>query len=168
MYVDKHSRQILTEQDLCNLYMSDPTRTIRNALIEASITFSDILEVNNIPECTVYQPDELSTIEFDKINQQLWYIPVEYQNYDIATFVLDQCKTEEELQRAGTELLMFQEREMFPLLRYLKYLVDTMRKHNVMWGVGRGSSVSSYVLYLMGVHRINSLFYDLSIDEFLK
>lgn len=168
MYVDKHSRQILTEQDLCNLYMSDPTRTIRNALIEASITFSDILEVNNIPECTVYQPNELSTIEFDKINQQLWYIPVEYQNYDIATFVLDQCKTEEELQRAGTELLMFQEREMFPLLRYLKYLVDTMRKHNVMWGVGRGSSVSSYVLYLMGVHRINSLFYDLSIDEFLK
>lgn len=168
MHVDKHSRQILTEQDLCNLYMSDPTRTIRNALIEASITFSDILEVNNIPECTVYQPNELSTIEFDKINQQLWYIPVEYQNYDIATFVLDQCKTEEELQRAGTELLMFQEREMFPLLRYLKYLVDTMRKHNVMWGVGRGSSVSSYVLYLMGVHRINSLFYDLSIDEFLK
>jgi DNA polymerase III alpha subunit len=126
------------------------------------------LEVNNIPECTVYQPDELSTIEFDKINQQFWYIPVEYQNYDIATFVLDQCKTEEELQRAGIELLMFQEREMFPLLRYLKYLVDTMRKHNVMWGVGRGSSVSSYVLYLMGVHRINSLFYDLSIDEFLK
>lgn len=168
MYVDKHSRQILTEQDLCNLYMSDPTRTIRNALIDTSITFSDILEVNNIPECTVYQPDELSTIEFDKINQQLWYIPVEYRNYDIATFVLDQCKTEEELQRAGTELLMFQEREMFPLLRYLKYLVDTMRKHNVMWGVGRGSSVSSYVLYLMGVHRINSLFYDLSIDEFLK
>lgn len=168
MHVDKHSRQILTEQDLCNLYMSDPTRTIRNALIDTSITFSDILEVNNIPECTVYQPDELSTIEFDKINQQLWYIPVEYQNYDIATFVLDQCKTEEELQRAGTELLMFQEREMFPLLRYLKYLVDTMRKHNVMWGVGRGSSVSSYVLYLMGVHRINSLFYDLSIDEFLK
>ena len=148
--------------------MSDPTRIIRNALIETNITFSDILEVNNIPECTVYQPDDLSTIEFDKINQQLWYIPIEYQNYDIATFVLDQCKTEEELQRAGTELLMFQEREMFPLLRYLKYLVDTMRTHNVMWGVGRGSSVSSYVLYLMGVHRINSLFYDLSIDEFLK
>lgn len=168
MHVDKHSRQILSEQDLCNLYMSDPTRTIRNALIETSITFSDILEVSNIPECTVYQPDDLSTIEFDKINQQLWYIPIEYQNYDIATFVLDQCKTEEELQRAGTELLMFQEREMFPLLRYLKYLVDTMRTHNVMWGVGRGSSVSSYVLYLMGVHRINSLFYDLSIDEFLK
>jgi len=63
---------------------------------------------------------------------------------------------------------MFQERDMFMILRYLKYLVDTMRKHNIVWGVGRGSSVASYVLYLLGVHRINSLHYDLSIDEFLK
>jgi DNA polymerase III alpha subunit len=57
---------------------------------------------------------------------------------------------------------------MFMLLCYMKYLVDTMRKHNIVWGVGRGSSVSSYVLYLIGIHRINSLTYDLSIDEFLK
>jgi DNA polymerase III alpha subunit len=148
--------------------MSDPTRIIRNALIETSITFSDILEVNNVPECTVYQSDELSTIEFDKINQQFWYIPVEYQNYDIATFVLDQCKTEEELQRAGKELLLYQERDMFVLLQYLKYLVDTMRNNNIVWGVGRGSSVASFVLYLIGVHKINSLYYDLPIEEFLK
>jgi DNA polymerase III alpha subunit len=57
---------------------------------------------------------------------------------------------------------------MFVLLQYLKYLVDTMRKNNIIWGVGRGSSVASYVLYLIGIHRINSLYYDLSIDEFLK
>jgi DNA polymerase III alpha subunit len=57
---------------------------------------------------------------------------------------------------------------MFILLKYLKYLVDTMRKNNVVWGVGRGSSVASFVLFLLEVHRINSLYYDLSIDEFLK
>ena len=57
---------------------------------------------------------------------------------------------------------------MFDLLRYLKFLVDTMRKHNIIWGVGRGSSVASFVLFLLGIHRINSLYYDLSIDEFLK
>jgi DNA polymerase III alpha subunit len=72
------------------------------------------------------------------------------------------------LQRAGDELIKFQERKMFVLLQYLKYLVDTMRKNNVVWGVGRGSSVASFVLFLIGVHRINSLYYDLSIDEFLK
>jgi DNA polymerase III alpha subunit len=81
---------------------------------------------------------------------------------------LDQCKNDAELQRAGEELIMFQERDMFTLLKYLKYLVDTMRKHNVVWGVGRGSSVASFVLFLIGIHKINSLYYDLSIDEFLK
>jgi DNA polymerase III alpha subunit len=95
-------------------------------------------------------------------------MPKEYYELDIAKWVLDQCKTEAELQRAGDELIKFQERKMFVLLQYLKYLVDTMRKNNVVWGVGRGSSVASFVLFLIGVHRINSLYYDLSIDEFLK
>ena len=63
---------------------------------------------------------------------------------------------------------MYQERNMFTLLKYLKYLVDTMRQNNIVWGVGRGSSVASFVLFLIGIHKINSLYYDLPIDEFLK
>ena len=95
-------------------------------------------------------------------------MPEQYKTMDIAQYVLNQCQGEAELQRAGKELLLFQERDMFVLLRYLKYLVDTMRKNNIVWGVGRGSSVASFVLFLLGIHRINSLYYDLSIDEFLK
>jgi DNA polymerase III alpha subunit len=95
-------------------------------------------------------------------------MPIEYQNMDIAKFVLDQCKNDSELQRAGQELLLFQERNMFTLLKYLKYLVDTMKNNNIVYGVGRGSSVASFVLFLLGVHRINSLFYDLPIEEFLR
>ena len=57
---------------------------------------------------------------------------------------------------------------MINLLYYLKYLIDTMRKNNIIWGVGRGSSVSSYVLYLLGVHKVNSLKYHLDIKEFIK
>jgi DNA polymerase III alpha subunit len=95
-------------------------------------------------------------------------MPEQYKTLDIAQYVLNQCQGEAELQRAGKELLLFQERDMFVLLRYLKYLVDTMRENNILWGVGRGSSVASFVLFLLGIHRINSLYYDLSIDEFLK
>ncbi len=57
---------------------------------------------------------------------------------------------------------------MFDLLRYLVYLVDVMKQNQVIWGVGRGSSVASYVLYLLGVHRIDSMFYDLDVTEFLR
>ncbi len=64
--------------------------------------------------------------------------------------------------------MLYQERGLFDLLRYLTYLVDVMRDNQVIWGVGRGSSVASYVLYLLGVHRINSMFYDLDVGEFLR
>jgi hypothetical protein len=105
---------------------------------------------------------------FDTHNQLTWFMPKEYYNLDIAQHLLDQCKSEDELQRVGEELILFQEREMFNLLRFLKYMVDTLREHKIVWGVGRGSSVASFVLYLLGVHRINSLYYNLDIAEFLR
>jgi len=115
-----------------------------------------------------YVDPKLSVEEFDELQQNMWYLPKEYLDMDIAKWILDQCANETELQRAGEELLLFQDRGMFTLLKYLKYLVDTMRANNIVWGVGRGSSVASFILFLIGIHRINSLYYDLSIDEFLK
>jgi DNA polymerase III alpha subunit len=169
MRTDIYGQTILNENDLCDLFMRDPTRIITEAYVEQSINFDDaIVLLENIPHLKEYIDPKVSIDEFDEMNQSNWHMPVEYKNMDIAKWVLDQCKTEAELQRAGDELLKFHERGMFILLQYLKYLVDIMRKNNIVWGVGRGSSVASYVLYLIGIHRINSLYYDLSIDEFLK
>lgn len=168
MKSDVYGQLIYGQDDLCNLFLQDPTRTINNALVDTIIEFNGFLSLENTPNLTQYQNPNISVEEFDKNNQSNWYMPKEYYELDIAKWVLEQCKTEAELQRAGDELLKFQERNMFVLLQYLKYLVDTMRKNNIIWGVGRGSSVASYVLYLIGIHRINSLYYDLSIDEFLK
>ena len=95
-------------------------------------------------------------------------MPDEYKNMDIAKYLLDLCHTQDQLQRVGKELLLYQDRNLMDLLRYLKYLVDTMRANNIIWGVGRGSSVSSYVLYLLGVHRVDSMYYDLNVEEFLR
>jgi len=168
MRTDIYGQQIFNEMELCLLYLQDPSRTIKQALVENQINFDDILQLENTPELIKYNKVDLSVAEFDNINQSNWLMPEEYKTMDIAQYVLDQCKGEAELQRAGEELLLFQERDMFVLLRYLKYLVDTMRANNIVWGVGRGSSVASFVLFLLGIHRINSLYYDLSIDEFLK
>jgi len=168
MHNDNYGRQILTETDICNAYLRDPRKVIDAVLVDKPILFSDILEIENLPEIVKYDPLDISVEEFDTQLQSNWYMPKEYNDLDIAKWVLDCCKTDEELQRVGQELLLFQERDMFPLLRYCKYLVDTMRKNNIVWGVGRGSSVSSYVLYLLGIHKINSLYYDLDINEFIK
>ena len=168
MKTDKYGQLIYNQQDLCDLFLQDPTRTINNALVDNPIEFNGFLSLENLPNLKQYYNLNLSIEEFDKQNQSKWNMPKEYYDFDIAKWVLDQCKNEAELQRAGEELIKFQERNMFILLQYLKYLVDTMRKNNVVWGVGRGSSVASFVLFLIGIHRINSLYYDLSIDEFLK
>lgn len=168
MITDKFGQPIFSEKDICDLYMSDPERTINNALISTKISFHPELNLSHLPNLLEYITKDQTIEQFDQEHSREWFLPEEYKNFDIAKWVLEQCKTDAELQRAGEELIMFQERNMFILLQYLKYLVDTMRKHDIVWGVGRGSSVASFVLYLIGIHRINSLYYDLSITEFLK
>ena len=95
-------------------------------------------------------------------------MPEEYQNFNLVEFLLDKCQTEEQSNRVLEELELFVQYDMIPVLNYLKYLVDTMRANNIVWGVGRGSSVASYCLYLLGVHKIDSIKFSLDIREFLK
>ena len=168
MKTDGYGQLIYNQQDLFDLFLQDPTRIIKHALVDKPIEFSGFLSLENTPDLTQYIETTLSVEKFDSQNQSNWHMPKEYLEMDIAKWVLEQCNGEAELQRAGEELLKFQERGMFILLQYMKYLVDTMRKNNIVWGVGRGSSVASFVLFLIGIHRINSLYYGLSVDEFLK
>jgi DNA polymerase III alpha subunit len=134
--------------------------------IEKVITFLE--DPGQLITWTFPYNSDISVPEYDALNQNTWLMPDEYKNIDIAEYILSLCDTDAELQRCGQELLLFQERNLFDLLRYLKYLVDTLRSNCMIWGVGRGSSVASYVLYLLGVHRINSMFYDLDAHEFLR
>lgn len=122
----------------------------------------------DFPLLSYMNESQVPVEEFDALQQSKWHMPQEYKDLDIAQWLLDQCKTDPELQRVGEELLLYQERGLFDLLKYLKYAVDTFRKNKVVWGLGRGSSVASYVLYLIGVHKINSMYYDLDIGEFLR
>jgi DNA polymerase III alpha subunit len=175
MNYDKYGQAYTTEDELCDMLYQNPNLDLSRfqvsdqpGIYNKSVhqTYADFEQV----KC--YLPldhkEEVPIELFDWAQQQNWYMPIEYKELDIAQCVLDLCSTQEELQRVGQELLLFQERDLFNLLRYLKYFVDTMRKNNIVWGLGRGSSTASYVLYLLGVHKINSLYYDLPIEEFLK
>ena len=169
MRTDVYGQYVYSEQDLLDIYLSNAQfKSSANILVDKTITFDNQLDLQNLPKLVEYTVDDKTVEEFDEVCRNNWFIPDEYKNFDIAKYVLDQCQNEEELQRAGKELLLYQERDMFILLQYLKYLVDTMRNNNIVWGVGRGSSVASFVLFLIGVHKINSLYYDLPIEEFLK
>lgn len=168
MKFDSYGNPIFSENDLLDAYMSNPDLSLKKVFTERKISIDPQLEISSKLELLEYIDPKIEKQEFDDICQNIWLMPEEYKILDIAQYVLDQCQGEAELQRAGKELLMYQERELLPLLQYLKYLVDTMRKNNIVWGVGRGSSVASFVLFLLGIHRVNSLFFDLDIEEFLK
>jgi hypothetical protein len=105
MKTDLYGQLIFTEQDLCDLYMRDPTRTMKKTLVETAIEFNGFLSLEGLPELKTYQSPNLSVEDFDQINQDKWLMPKEYYDLDIAKWVLDQCQGEAELQRAGDELL---------------------------------------------------------------
>ena len=170
MKTDQYGQIIYNEADLVNMVMSGAIiESLQGMLVEPGVsleTASAYLE--QVPELIEYAFTDMTVEEFDAVNQNSWHMPDEYKHMDIAEYILSLCDSDVKLQRCGQELLLFQERNLFDLLRYLKYLVDTLRANNMIWGVGRGSSVASYVLYLLGVHRIDSMFYDLDPSEFLR
>lgn len=172
MKYDNFGQAYVSSTELCELLYKNPDIDIGQFLVEdwdryntaVKSTFADF---STVKEYHPY-PTDYSIDVFHSTKQNAWHMPDEYKNLDIAQWLLDKCVTEVELQRVGKELLLYQERNLFPLLKQLKYVIDTWRSNNIVWGVGRGSSVASYVLYLIGVHRINSIYYDLDIEEFLR
>ena len=164
---------VFSESDVCDLLMQgQQLESLKNVVVDDTVNLEQLAMF-------VERPDSLltwsfpynaktSVPEFHLLQQMSWHMPNEYKELDIAAHVLGLCESEAELQRCGQELLLYQERNLFDLLRYLKYLVDVMQQNNIIWGVGRGSSVASYVLYKLGVHRINSMYYNLDVGEFLR
>jgi len=110
---------------------------------------------------------QLDIEEFDKINQQNWFIPDEYKNLDVKSYVLERTPAQA-TDRVNEELNLYDKYNIIDVLKVCIYIVDTLRKNNIVWGVGRGSSVASYVLYLLGIHKVDSIKYELDINEFLR
>lgn len=173
MTKNKFGEIILDEADLCDLMMQGKNiLTMDQVTVDPGIDLEKIIQHLEEPGSLLTwrfpEASDISVPEFDAKRQNIWFMPDDYQQMDIAEHVLSLCENQAQLQRVGEELLLYQEHDLFDLLRYMKYLVDVMRKNQVIWGVGRGSSVASYVLYLLGVHKIDSMYYDLDPREFLR
>ena len=130
--------------------------------------FNSAMEEQGLDKLQKYIPLDVDQKTFDSVCQSEWFMPQEYKELDVQNYIFIKCTTQEETARCAEEMSEFGDRGMINLLRYMIYLVDFMRENNIVWGVGRGSSVASYVLYLIGVHRIDSIQFDLDWREFLR
>lgn len=116
----------------------------------------------------IYTKPTVDVADWDASFQEQWFTPEPYASMDVLNWLVEKCATDAQIQRVAEEWALFEERDMIPVLRCLIYMIDTFRERNVVWGVGRGSSVASYSLYLIGVHKVDSMKYDLDVREFLK
>ena len=172
MRTDQYGQVEFTEQEafaalysgkissLASLHIND--QTVIDQYNQARDTNAD-----RIPVLEKLKEIDIPREAWDRLNQESWFMPEQYKNMDIESFIVEHCP-EENYSRVVEELGLFHQHNMMDLLRYLKYLVDTLRANNVLWGVGRGSSVASYCLYILGVHKVDSIKYELDIHEFLK
>lgn len=161
---------IYSEEDLIDKLKIDPELNLSNVLCDSAINHNKkidqyFLELPYLQDSSII---DAWNNEFHKDCQSRWKMPNEYKEMDIVQFLIDSCTNDDELERIGKELLLYQSLDLFDLLRYCKYFIDVVRKNNIVMGVGRGSSVASFVLYKLGIHKINSLQYNLDITEFLK
>lgn len=173
MKIDEYGQVSISEDEAVTALYSGKIADLQGVYLEDQAVIDQYNQgrkanADAIPELLPLTYDKFSSVElFDKANRLSWFMPDDYCP-DLVEHLYSLCETEPQRNRVDQELALFIQYGMFDLLFYLKYLADTMRDNNIVSGVGRGSSVASYCLYLLGVHRIDSLKYGLDIHEFLK
>lgn len=171
IHTDSLGLAVLNKANQFDLLYQSKLDSLHNVFVEESNDvekFNKYATLFGYDTLNVYKPNNLSKTELDNLFQNNFLFPKEYQNIDILKFILDKCTTKEEQDRALEELDCFRQKNLFPILSFMIYLVDILRQNNIVWGVGRGSSVSSFVLFLIGINRINPMKYNLNWQEFLR
>ena len=104
-----------------------------------------------------------------------WTLPEAYKYLDLDGYLTELADRverddlyEARLQRLAIEIALFKAHQLDDVLRALIYVIDTLRAKKVVWGVGRGSSCSSYLLFLLGLHDVDPVKYDIKITDFIK
>jgi DNA polymerase III alpha subunit len=166
-----YGQAILSSENLRDLLLQGKNISHLNILPDRDTELFQEHQAELLSETIVFLGEPEETLTFDEFHQKCadeWIFPVIYQKLDVHKWLIDKCKTEEEINRVNEEYILYEERDLIMLLRLFIFLVDYMRKNKFIWGVGRGSSVSSYILYLIGVHRVDSLKYGFDIKDYLK
>lgn len=167
---DEYGLVYLDQDQICEFLYQRPNFDLSKILVKDAQKFnhSNKILYAGYPNLTEYQAPDSSREEFDRVRQQTWFLPQNYIDMDIESWLLSQCTTPEQIHRVQQELELFRKTNLLILVKYLKYLIDVMTKENILWGVGRGSSSASYVLYLIGLHKVDCIKYQIPIDEFFK
>ena len=160
---------VYNEDSVIEQLYQDPTLDISKITVDTKLYNQALTKLQiDLPKLPEQILRNQTIVDFDKQNYNAWHMPESYENIDVKTYLLEKCNTEEERDRVLIEYKLFEQKGFTKVLKFLIYFVDVLRSNNIVWGVGRGSSVSSFCLFLIGIHKINPLFYNLDYREFLR
>ena len=164
-----HGDVVFSEEDVIDLLYTNPDFDISTLYLNDIQKYSKSLKELGIDLPVIYTAPKRSTIEkFDKENCDNWHMPEKYYQINVLQWLLDKCQNDEEKMRVQMEYDLFEKKNFIRVLQFLIYFIDNLRANDVVWGVGRGSSVASFCLFLIGVHKINPMLYNLDVTEFLR
>ena len=167
--INDHGDVIFSEEDVIELLYTNPDFDISKLYFDIIDKYSQSLKELGIDLPVINTaPKRPTPAEFDKQNCDNWHMPDKYYQINVLQWLLDKCQNDEEKLRVQMEYDLFEKKKFIRVLQFLIYFVDTLRANNMVWGVGRGSSVASFCLFLIGVHKINPMLYNLDITEFLR
>ena len=167
--INDHGDVIFSEEDVIELLYTDPNFDISKLYLNDIDKYSNSLKELGIDLPVINTVPKRPKPEiFDKENCDNWHMPEKYYQINVLQWLLDTCQNDEEKMRVQMEYDLFEKKNFIRVLQFLIYFIDTLRANNMVWGVGRGSSVASFCLFLIGVHKINPMLYNLDITEFLR
>jgi len=153
----------INEQDLVELLYQDKAGQLT---VNSSILDRYINGCNDLGQAPSFYSQPLPMTVEEALKN--WNLPGDIASLDLDIYFAEKISTIEEAHRVVEELELFRSRGLEPMLRFMIYLVRIMKENNIIWGVGRGSSVSSFLLYLVELHQINPIKYNLDIKEFIR
>lgn len=112
-------------------------------------------------------PERIKTLEERK---NTWFYPEKYDEINLEEYFnnLVQNYPQSYKDRVVEELRLCKEKDMEKFLRFCLYFSDMIKEKDFVVGVGRGSSSASLLLFLLQIHLIDPIKYELNIREFLK
>lgn len=107
-----------------------------------------------------------------------WKIPDEYKELDIYGIIAEklesylvyipEAKHDIYFDRVSFELRYFEDVDAIEFIQAIIFVIDTFTKNNIFWGVGRGSSCASLCFFLIGLHKVDPIKYDIPTTDFFK
>lgn len=111
-------------------------------------------------------------IESNLKRKEKWFYPDEYEQINLLDYfnnILNQKGWSEERQkRIIEEIKLYEKKDLIKFLRFCIYLSDVIKNNDIITGTGRGSSCASFLLFLLEIHLVDSVKYNIDINEFLK